>query len=653
VPVHREFTADDAWLLAAGSHTRLWEVLGAHPAAGGTSFRVWAPNAEAVSVIGDLNGWNPAAHPLTPDPSGVWRGVAPFGAADRYKYRVVGRGGRYRADKADPCGFWCEEPPLTASRVWAADHEWGDGDWMGRRGEANRHDRPISIYEVHLGSWRYEPGGYRALARQLAAYCTELGFTHVELLPVMEHPFRGSWGYQTTGYFAPTARFGAPEEFMAFVDTLHQAGIGVLLDWVPSHFPSDEHGLGYFDGTHLFEHADPRLGYHPDWNSLIFNYDRAEVRSFLLSSAHYWLDVFHADGLRVDAVASMLYLDYSRKEGEWIPNRFGGKENLGAIAFLQELNRSIYAAFPDALMVAEESTAWPGVTRAVHDGGLGFGFKWDMGWMHDTLRYVSRLPVHRRYHHDELTFRSVYATSEEYVLPLSHDEVVHGKGSLLGKLPGDAWQRLAGLRLLLAYQWTTPGKKLLFMGGEFGQRAEWNHEQELDWGLLVDAGHAGVQALVARLNELLRSEPALYERDGESDGFTWLVGDDREQSTYVFGRSAPSGRPLVVIANFTPIPRYGYVVGVPEAGEWEELLNTDAAAFGGSGVASGAGSAAPVAAHGQTHSLTIGIPPLALVVLAARRTGGAQEPAAEHVEQVVEGLGAEERGLVARDVVGE
>jgi len=623
--VQRVFTAEDAWHLAAGSHTRLWEVLGAHPSADGTTFRVWAPNASAVSVIGDRNDWTPGLAELEPDPSGVWRGTFPnFSVGDRYKYAITPGGGSQPVAKADPMARSAEHAPSTTSLIAEPHREWLDHEWMSRRWRLNRHDAPMSIYEVHLASWRFEPDGYRAMGRQLADYCVDMGFTHVELLPVMEHPFYGSWGYQTTGYFAPTSRFGDPEDFMALVDTLHQAGVGVLLDWVPSHFPTDEFSLGLFDGTHLYEHADPRQGFHPDWKSYVFNYGRPEVRSFLISSAHYWLDLFHADGLRVDAVASMLYLDYSRGDGEWIPNADGGNENREAIGFLQDLNRSVYAAFPDVVMIAEESTAWPGVTNPVDAGGLGFGFKWDMGWMHDTLDYMSHETVHRSWHHDRLTFRSVYASAENYVLPLSHDEVVHGKSSLLEKMPGDRWQKLANLRLLLGYQWTTPGKKLLFMGGEFGAVEEWDHESELDWSLLQDPGHAGIQGWVRRLNEVLAGNGALHKVDREPAGFRWIINDDRSQSVFAFMRSADGVAPVVVVANATPIPRKGYLLGVPVGGDWSVLANSDDSGYGGSGT-----SVAPVvaasanAAHGFQHSLALDLPPLGLLIIAPSADGQA------------------------------
>jgi 1,4-alpha-glucan branching enzyme len=616
--VSRPFDSDDAWLLAAGTHTRLWEVLGAHRQESATTFRVWAPDATAVSVVGDGNGWVSGVDQLEPDPSGVWRGTfSGYQPGARYKFAVSARHGSQRLLKADPVAFTAELSPATASVVWQSSHPWGDARWMEERAVRHRFDSPVSIYEVHLGSWRYEPGGYRAMGRQLADYCADLGFTHVELLPVMEHPFYGSWGYQTTGYFAPTSRYGSPDDLKAMIDTLHQAGIGVVLDWVPSHFPADDHGLGMFDGSHLYEHADPRQGFHPDWTSFVFNYDRPEVRSFLLSSAHYWLEEFHVDGLRVDAVASMLYLDYSRRDGEWVPNPDGGKENLGAIAFLQELNRSVYAERPDVMTMAEESTAWPGVTNPTDTGGLGFGFKWDMGWMHDTLDYYAQDPVHRRWHHDTVTFRSIYAAAEHYVLPLSHDEVVHGKGSLLARMPGDDWQRFANLRAVLGYQWLAPGKKLLFMGGELAVPGEWNHETELAWSLLAEPEHAGMQGWVRRLNELYRATPALYLVDRDPSGFAWVIGDDREQSVLAFLRLAPGEPAMLVAVNNTPVPRPAYRIGVPTAGRWGVLANSDDAGYGGSGLTLAAETTTdPVASHGYAQSLNLDLPPLALVVFA-------------------------------------
>ncbi len=612
----------DLYLFNEGSHFRLWEHLGAHPAEGGTLFGVWAPNAERVSVIGDFNGWDPGAHPLRPvGSSGIWEGLVPgVGKGTVYKFHIVARGGHWRGDKADPLAFFAETPPRTASIVWDLDYEWGDGRWMQARQARNARSAPWSIYEVHLGSWmRDERGGhrslsYRELAPRLADYCERMGFTHVELLPVTEHPFFGSWGYQTTGYFAPTSRYGTPQDFMHLIDTLHQRGVGVVLDWVPSHFPTDAHGLGFFDGTHLYEHADSRRGFHPDWNSYIFNYGRHEVRSFLISSALFWLDRYHVDGIRVDAVASMLYLDYSRQPGEWIPNDYGGRENLEAIEFLRRLNAEVYKAFPDVQTIAEESTAWPMVSRPTYVGGLGFGMKWDMGWMHDTLQYFARDPIHRKFHQNELTFRAIYAFTENYVLPLSHDEVVHGKGSLLGKMPGDEWQRFANLRLLFGYMHATPGKKLLFMGGEFGQRQEWNHDDQVEWNSLQQPLHAGVQAWCRDLNRAHAGEPALHERDFDPAGFEWIDASDTENSVLAFLRTAANGDAIACVFNFTPLPREAYRIGVPRGGFWRELLNSDASFYGGSGWGNlGGVEASQTPWHGRPYSITIALPPLGAV----------------------------------------
>jgi 1,4-alpha-glucan branching enzyme len=618
----------DLYLFNEGTHSRLWERMGAHVLqtgdVTGTAFAVWAPNARAVSVFGDFNDWDPRAHPLSPRASsGIWEGfVEGIGVGALYKYHVVSRVGGYRADKADPFALFCEVPPKTGSIVWDLDYSWGDAAWMSGRKERGDLAAPVSTYEVHLGSWMRVPGErgfltYADLAPRLAEHCSRLGFTHVELLPIMEHPFYGSWGYQSTGYFAPTSRYGTPQEFMGLVDTLHQAGIGVILDWVPSHFPTDEHGPGFFDGTHLYEHADPRKGIHPDWNSYIFNYGRNEVRAFLISSANHWLSTYHADGLRVDAVASMLYLDYSREDGEWIPNEHGGRENIEAIEFLRQLNTTIYAEHPDVQTVAEESTAWPMVSRPTYLGGLGFGLKWDMGWMHDTLLYMSKDPVHRRFHHNLLTFRMIYAWHENFVLPLSHDEVVHGKGSLLAKVPGDPWQRFANLRLLLGYQWAQPGKKLLFMGGEFGQWREWDHEESLDWHLLEEPGHAGVLRWVQDLGALYRAEPALHEGDADPSGFEWVDANDSEGSTIAFIRKAPSTpEQIMVVCNFTPVPRPNYLLGVPYGGRWEEVLNSDAELYGGSGWGNlGSVEALPFSSHGRPRSVNLTLPPLACVFL--------------------------------------
>jgi 1,4-alpha-glucan branching enzyme len=617
-------TEFDRHLFNEGSHREIYRRLGAHPVEGGTRFAVWAPSADAVSVVGDFNGWDRQADPLEPQgSSGVWAGeVAGASRGQVYKYFIRNDRTGHRVEKADPVGFHHETPPRTGSVIWDLEYEWGDAEWMAGRAERNALDAPISIYEVHLGSWMRPPGrefhGYRELAPLLVEHVKRAGFTHVEFLPIMEHPFYGSWGYQTTGYFAPTSRYGTPQDFMALIDALHQAGIGVILDWVPSHFPNDEHGLAYFDGTHLFEHADPRKGYHPDWKSAIFNYGRNEVRSFLISSALFWLDVYHADGLRVDAVASMLYLDYSREAGEWIPNVHGGRENLEAIAFLRQLNEAVYSAHPDTQTYAEESTAWPMVSRPTSIGGLGFGFKWDMGWMHDTLQYMEREPIHRTHHHGEITFRGVYMFTENYTMPLSHDEVVYGKGSLLEKMPGDAWQRRANLRLLLSYLYGQPGKKLLFMGGELGQRTEWAHEGQLEWGLLDDAGHRGLLELTGALNALYAGESALHARDTVPEGFEWVVGDDRENSVLAFLRRGRSADDVALcVYNFTPVPRDGYRVGVPAGGEWTVRLDSDDPGFGGSGYAADQStvSASDDGSHGRPWSIALDLPPLAALIL--------------------------------------
>jgi 1,4-alpha-glucan branching enzyme len=621
------FSPDDLHWFNEGTDCRIYEKFGAHlthqDGSAGTHFAVWAPNAERVSVIGDFNDWNKSENPLEAiGTSGVWAGfVAGVDSGAVYKYHVLSRYNGFEVDKADPVGFRQETAPKTTSLVWGLDYDWKDRTWMLARGQRQGLNRAMSIYEMHLGSWMRVPEEgnrwltCRELAPKLAEYVQRLGFTHVEFLPIMKHPFYGSWGYQTTGYYAPTGRYGTPQDFMYLIDYLHQHEIGVILDWVPSHFPTDEHGLAYFDGTHLYEHGDPRQGVQPDWHSYLFNYGRHEVASFLLSNALFWLDKYHADGLRVDAVASMLYLDYSRKPGEWIPNQFGGRENLEAIDFLRRLNQTVYREYPDVQTFAEESTAWPMVSRPLYVGGLGFGFKWDMGFMHDTLSYFSKDPVFRRYHHGQLTFHAVYAFSENFVLPFSHDEVVHGKGSLLGKMPGDDWQKFANLRLLLAYLFLQPGKKLLFMGDEFGQCNEWNHESSLNWDLLQVPRHAGVQSLVRDLNRLYRSEPALSERDASSDGFAWVDCNDTDQSALSWlRRGAQPGNTVLAIFNFTPVPRSNYRVGVPEAGFWEELLNTDAAVYGGSGQGNlGGTGAAPFSAHGQPHCLTITLPPLSAV----------------------------------------
>ncbi|UCH87830.1 MAG: 1,4-alpha-glucan branching protein GlgB [Dehalococcoidia bacterium] len=620
-------TDDDLYLFNEGSHLRLHDKLGAHPITvdgkESTYFAVWAPDAEHVSVIGDFNGWNKKSHPLRPrGQSGIWEGfVEGVGKGEVYKYHVASRYKRYRVEKADPFAFRAEVPPKTASIVWDLDYSWGDEEWMAGRGGHNALDAPIATYEVHLGSWMRvsEEGGrsfsYREMAPKLADHVKRMGFTHVEFLPVMEHPFFGSWGYQTTGYFAPSSRYGTPQDFMYLVDYLHQQGIGVILDWVPSHFPTDEHGLGFFDGTHLYEHSYREKGFHPDWESFIFNYGRDEVRSFLLSSALFWLDKYHADGLRVDAVASMLYLDYSRKKGQWMPNVYGGRENLEAIGFLRRLNEEVFKAHPDVQTVAEESTAWPMVSRPTYVGGLGFGLKWDMGWMHDTLEYMTHDPVHRKYHHSELTFRMIYAFHENFVLPLSHDEVVHGKGSLLGKMPGDDWQKFANLRLLLAYMYGQPGKKLLFMGAEFGQWQEWHHDGSLDWHLAQYDRHAGLQRLVEDLNRLYTSEPALHELDCDPAGFEWIDASDSQSSSLSFIRKGRSTDDIVlVVCNFTPVPRHSYRVGVPQGGFWREVMNSDSEDYWGSGQGNFGGlEAAKVPFHGRPYSLNLTLPPLSVL----------------------------------------
>jgi 1,4-alpha-glucan branching enzyme len=609
----------DYHLFNEGSHNNLWEKLGAHPVEGGTIFGVWAPNALYVSVVGDFNDWNRTTHPLTwRGENGIWEGFIPHvGKGTTYKYFLTSKLSDYSVEKADPFGVHHEVSPAKASVVWDLEYEWQDGEWMRSRARHNSFTAPASVYEVHLGSWRRGEDnrmlGYRELAPMLAAYVKKMNFTHVELLPVMEHPFYGSWGYQCTGFFAPTSRYGTPQDFMYLVDVLHQNGIGVILDWVPSHFPTDEHGLSYFDGTHLFEHADPRKGFHPDWNSLIFNYGRNEVRSFLLSSALYWLGVYHADGLRVDAVASMLYLDYSRKHGEWIPNEFGGRENIEAISFLRRLNEDVYKAHPDVQVIAEESTAWPMVSRPTYVGGLGFGMKWDMGWMHDTLRYFGYDPIHRRFHHNDVTFRMMYAFTENFVLPLSHDEVVHLKGSLIAKMPGDAWQRFANLRLLFGYMHAQPGKKLLFMGGEFGQGREWNHDRSLDWHQLEVAWHETLRRWVEDLNKFYRTTPAMHELDFRPEGFEWIDCCDSENSVVSLLRRS-SSRPeelVVVVLNFTPMPRYNYQVGFPYGGHWREVLNSDADLYGGSGQGNMGGvDAMPVPLHNRKYSAALTLPPL-------------------------------------------
>ncbi|MDO8283004.1 MAG: 1,4-alpha-glucan branching protein GlgB [Thermodesulfovibrionia bacterium] len=622
------FSEEDIYLFKEGNHFRLYDKLGSHlmkvDGKDGTLFAVWAPNAAKVSVIGDFNGWDKVSHQLFPrwDGSGIWEGFIPGLAKETvYKYHIVSRLDNYSMDKGDPFAVYSERAPRTASRIWELDYKWEDGEWMRERHKNNALDAPYSIYEVHIGSWRRVPEDgnryltYRETAHQLAEYVKEMGFTHVELLPVMEHPFYGSWGYQTVGYFAPTSRYGTPQDFMYMIDHLHQNGIGVILDWVPSHFPSDAHGLSYFDGTCLFEHSDPKKGFHQEWKSYIFNYGRNEVRNFLISSAIFWLDKYHIDGIRVDAVASMLYLDYARKEGEWIPNIYGGNEDLDAVSFLKRLNEAVYTAFPDVQTIAEESTAWPMVSKPVYVGGLGFGMKWNMGWMHDTLKYFSNDPVHRKYQHNQITFSIWYSFFENFVLPISHDEVVHGKGALIGKMPGDEWQSSANLRLLFGYMYGHPGKKLLFMGCEFAQWKEWEHNESLEWHALQFPSHQGIQKWVKDLNWLYRTEPALHEIDFSNEGFEWIDSQNWEESILVFTRKGrSSGDMFLVVCNLTPVPRFNYRVGVPRGGFWRESLNSDASIYGGSGMGnSGGADANAVPMHGKDHSLSLTLPPLSVL----------------------------------------
>jgi 1,4-alpha-glucan branching enzyme len=621
-------TDHDIYLFKEGNHFSLYNKLGSHPLSlediRGTYFAVWAPNAEKVSVMGNFNQWSHDSHPLKvrEDDSGIWEGWTPgIYPGDAYKYHLVSKYNRYTVDKGDPYAFCLECPPKTASRVWALQYDWGDGEWMKNRHWFNALEAAFAIYEVHLGSWRRVPEEenrfltYREIAPRLVEYVKEMGFTHVEFLPVMEHPFYGSWGYQTVGYFAPTARYGAPQDFMYLIDQLHQNGIGVILDWVPSHFPDDEHGLVFFDGTYLYEHANPLKGYHPDWHSYIFNHGRNEVRNFLVSSGLFWLEMYHADGLRVDAVASMLYLDYGRRKGEWIPNAYGGRENLEAIDFLKAFNEAIYRGHPNVQTIAEESTAWPMVSRPIYVGGLGFGMKWNMGWMHDTLDYFSKDPILRKYHHHQLTFSIWYAFYENFVLSLSHDEVVFGKGSLLRKMPGDDRQKFANLRLLFGYMYGHPGKKLVFMGGEFGQWDEWYHEKSLDWHLVESPPHREVQRWLKDLNHLYRTEPVFYELDFAKEGFEWLDFRDWEASVISFlRRGKTTDDILLVICNFTPTPRKNYRVGVPRGGSWKEILNSDAKLYGGSGHGNFGGvEAVPVPSYQWENSLSLTLPPLGIL----------------------------------------
>jgi 1,4-alpha-glucan branching enzyme len=623
-------TEHDIYLFKQGNHFTLCDKMGAHlielDEVQGTHFAVWAPNAEKASVIGDFNNWNKGSHPLKvrDDASGIWEGfIAGLGAGTVYKYHIVSKHNGYSVDKGDPFALFSQTPPDTASVVWDLEHSWDDAEWMKGRRKANALDAPVSIYEMHLGSWRRVPEEdnrsmtYREMADCLPKYLREMGFTHVEFLPIMEHPFFGSWGYQTVGYFAPTARYGTPQDLMFLIDELHRNDIGVILDWVPSHFPGDEHGLVYFDGSNLFEHADPKKGFHPEWKSYIFNHGRYEVRSFLISSALFWLENYHADGLRVDAVASMLYLDYARNEGEWIPNEHGGKENLDAIYFLRRFNEIVYERHPDVQTTAEESTSWPMVSRPPYVGGLGFGMKWNMGWMHDTLDYFAKEPIHRRYHQNQLTFSIWYAFFENFVLPLSHDEVVYGKGSLIRQMPGDDWQKFANLRLLFGYMYGHPGKKLLFMGGEFGQWDEWYHEKSLDWSLLEYPMHQGVQQWVQGLNAAYRTEPALHQEDFTREGFEWIDAGDADASVISFLRkSRNTGDVIMVAANFTPVPRVDYRLGVPRGGFWSEILNSDAKPYGGSGHGNFGGmEAAAIRSHGRPFSLSLVLPPLGVVFL--------------------------------------
>jgi len=616
----------DLHLINEGRHEQLWQVLGAHVhvydgATGpitGTSFAVWAPSAKGVRLKGDFNSWDGREHPMRElGVSGVWELFVPgVGSGAHYKFVVLGADDQWR-EKADPMAYHTEVPPATSSVVFDSRYTWDDDAWMTARKEGGQHEKPMSVYEMHLGSWR-RGQSYAELADDLVPYLVETGFTHVEFLPVMEHPFGGSWGYQVTSYYAPTARFGDPDGFRLLVDRLHQAGIGVIVDWVPAHFPKDEFALARFDGTPLYEDPNPSRGEHPDWGTYVFNFGRKEVRNFLVSNALYWFEEFHVDGLRVDAVASMLYLDYSREEGQWTPNVYGGRENLEAVSFLQEMNATAYRRVPGVITIAEESTSWPGVTRATHLGGLGFGFKWNMGWMHDSLGYVQNDPIHRQYHHGQMTFSLVYAYSENYVLPISHDEVVHGKGSLLRKMPGDRWQQLANLRTYLAYMWAHPGKQLLFMGSEFGQESEWAESRELDWWLLDNADHRGVHTLVRDMNQIYRDTSALWSLDTEGAGFHWIDANDSANNVFSFIRfpKDEADGPLVCVANFSAVPHHGYRLGLPFAGEWTEVLNTDAGTYAGSGVGNlGVVEAQQGEHHGQPASATVTVPPLATLWL--------------------------------------
>ncbi|MEV4321314.1 1,4-alpha-glucan branching protein GlgB [Microbispora rosea] len=646
----------DLHLIGEGRHERLWEVLGArvirHEDVDGTAFSVWAPNAQGVRVIGDFNHWNGTAHPMRSlGRSGVWELFLPeIGEGTRYKFQILGLDGIWR-EKADPMARRTEVPPATASIVERSAYEWRDEEWMTARPSHDALAEPMSTYEVHLGSWR--PGlSYRDLARELVAYVTDMGFTHVEFLPVAEHPFGGSWGYQVTSYYAPTSRFGSPDDFRHLVDELHRAGIGVIVDWVPAHFPMDEWALARFDGTPLYEHADPARGTHPDWGTYVFDFGRNEVRNFLVANALYWLKEFHVDGLRVDAVASMLYLDYSRREGEWTPNEYGGRENLDAIEFLKEMNAVVYREEPGIVTIAEESTAWPGVSRPVHLGGLGFGFKWNMGWMHDSLSYMSREPIYRQYHHHQMTFSLMYAFSENFVLPLSHDEVVHLKGSLLGKMPGDEWQRFANLRALYGFMWAHPGKQLLFMGGEFGQGAEWSEANGLDWWVLDFDYHQGVRRLVKDLNRVYRESPALYSRDNTHEGFRWIDADDASGNVLSFLRYGADGSVLACVANFSGSPHEDYHLGLPTPGRWEEILNTDAYEYAGSGVGNmGAVESVEAPWHGLPCSTRLSLPPLGVVWLRPVESPTAVSPEME--ETATEAADTERTDIERTDIEPE
>ncbi|WP_419212164.1 1,4-alpha-glucan branching protein GlgB [Maribacter sp. X9] len=627
VTVHSLFSDFDISLFKSGKHYRLYEKLGSHivevDGVEGTYFAVWAPTAKSVSVVGNFNGWNVDEHKLNVrwDSSGIWEGFIPnVGKGEIYKYKIQSNNNDIWTEKADPFARYCEQPPKTASIVWTADHRWNDKAWMGYRKDKNGLDKPYSVYEVHLGSWKKNAENkfltYKEFANDLVSYVKEMGYTHVEFMPIMEYPYDPSWGYQLTGYFAPTSRFGSPEEFKLLVDTFHQNDIGVILDWVPSHFPEDAHGLGFFDGSHLYEHPDRKKGYHTDWKSLIFNYGRNEVRAFLISNALFWLDEFHVDGLRVDAVASMLYLDYSREEGEWEPNIYGNNENLEAISFIRELNEAVYSNYDGVQTIAEESTAFSGVTRAVEYGGLGFGMKWMMGWMHDTLKYFKKESIYRRHHQNDLTFSLTYAFTEHFMLPFSHDEVVYGKQSLVYRMPGDEWQRFANLRLLFGYMFTHPGTKLTFMGGEFGQTSEWNFEQSLDWHLLQYDGHAGIQDFVKDLNHLYKNSPALYEKQFSPEGFQWIDYSDHENSilTYVRKGHNPEND-LIIACNFTPVPRENYRIGIPKKGKIKEILNSDDKKYGGGGNLNSSIKTSTQSSHGHKKSIEITIPPLGIVIL--------------------------------------